>query len=86
MSPSLVMLLREFHFFTAAELEATGERGWNKPFGTPEEPMFFVVQQGSITFLKTGPYVINLLQANQPYAGSIEDNAKQLPRPEQKAA
>jgi hypothetical protein len=60
---SIVLLLREPHFFTEVELLAAGERGWDKCFDGKADPMYFVVQKETVTMLKAGGHVVQLLHA-----------------------
>jgi hypothetical protein len=75
-SPSIVMLLREPHFFSAPELEKAGAKGWDKCFDGKEDPMYFITQSGSITFLKAGKYGIHLIHADEPYLQSTPEVMK----------
>jgi hypothetical protein len=86
MLPSLVILQRVPHFFTSAELEQAGERGFGKSFDGKQNPMYFVVQESFVTFIKAGAHVINMMSAKQPYLDKPEEVARQLPRVEQKRA
>jgi len=86
MPDSLFLLLRQPHFFSLAEVQQAGERGWSKRFDGTEDPMCFVTQNGGVTFIKAGALVINLLQSGTPYLEDVEYVAKQLPREEQKRA
>jgi len=83
---ALILLLREPHHFSKSELEAAGEKGWRKPFGTKAEPMYFVVESCPVTMLKAGTYVLHMQQENQPYLEDVEVGARQLPQKEQKQA
>jgi hypothetical protein len=83
---SIVMLLRKPHFFSETELEQAGERGWGKRFDGKEDPMYFVSQTGTITFLKAGKYAVHLIHASRPYLDSTPEVMKQLPQPEQRQA
>jgi hypothetical protein len=85
-SHSLVLLLRKSRFISKAEVQKAAEAGWNKCFDGQEDPMYFVVQRGTITMIKAGIYVVHLVQADQPYLGDPEQVAQQLPRGEQKVA
>jgi hypothetical protein len=83
---SIVLLLREPHLFTEAELQAAGERGWGRRFDGKADPMYFVVQEQDVTMLKAGTHVVQLVQAAQPYLGEPEEISRRLPRREQKRA
>jgi hypothetical protein len=83
---ALVLLLRKPRFISKAEVERAAEAGWGKCFDGQEDPMYFVVQQGTITMIKAGIYAVHLVQANQPYLGDPQQVAMQLPREEQKVA
>jgi hypothetical protein len=84
--PSIVLLLRKPHFFTSAELERAGELGFGKSFDGKQDPMYFVVQESFVTFIKAGADIINMAHSEQPYLGDPQEVARQLPRPEQKRA
>jgi hypothetical protein len=64
---SIVLLLRQFHYFTNDELMEAGSRGFGKSFDGVEDPMFFVVQKGPITLLKAGRYGMNVLHRRGAY-------------------
>ena len=83
---SIVLLLRQPHFFTIEEIQAAGERGWGKVFDGKADPMFFVTQQSWVTMIKAGSCLVNVLHAKQPYLDDREEVAKQLPRADQKKA
>jgi hypothetical protein len=83
---SIVLLLREPHFFIKAELVAAGESGWGKRFDGNADPMYFVVQKETVTMLKARAHVVQLLHADQPYLGDIRKASDRLPRREQKQA
>jgi hypothetical protein len=83
---SIVLLLQEFHFFTADELRAAGEVGWRKRFDGVEDPMYFVVQKGGVTMIKAGTFVFHVLHSPNPYLADVESVANQLPQPEQRKA
>lgn len=75
---SIVFLLREPHFFTREELMEAGSLGFGKPFGSTEEPMYFVVQQGPVTMVKAGPHGMHVLHQNSSYLEDKEETAKSL--------
>ena len=75
---SIVLLLREFHFFTADELREAGRIGWGKRFDGEEDSLFFVVQNGPVTLIKAGIHAIQVLNQNQPYLGDPDETAKTL--------
>jgi len=83
---SVVFLMRKFQFFQADELRAAGEKGWRKRFDGVEDPMYFVVQQGTVTMMKAGPFVLHILHSNKPYIDDPEFVATQLPQEEQRKA
>jgi hypothetical protein len=83
---SIVLLLREPHFFTEVELLAAGERGWDKCFDGKADPMYFVVQKETVTMLKAGGHVVQLLHAEQPYLGDKRKASDRLPRKEERLA
>jgi hypothetical protein len=86
MPDSMVLLLRQPHFFTLEELQQAGERSWSKRFDGTEDPMYFVMQNGRVTIIKAGTLAINLLHSPTPYLEDVEYVAKQLPRDEQRRA
>ena len=81
---SIVLLLRQPHIFAKIELQAAGERSWGKPFDGKADPMYFVVQKETVTMLKAGTHVVQLLHADQPYLGDRRQVSDRLPRKEQK--
>jgi hypothetical protein len=83
---SIVLLLREPHFFTEAELQAAGERGWGTPFDGKADPMYFVVQHSDVTMLKAGSYVVQLAHSAHPYLGEQQEISPRLPNGEQERA
>jgi hypothetical protein len=83
---SIVLLLREPHFFTSSELEAAGERGFDIKFDGKQDPMYFVSQTGPITFLKAGKHAMHFLHARTPYLEPKDQVARKLPREEQRIA
>lgn len=84
---SIVLLLREPHFFTSDEIEVAGKRGFGISFDGNEDPMYFVSQSGKITFIKAGKHVVHVIHAKTPYLDEPKvEVANQLPQPEQKEA
>lgn len=83
---SLVLLLRSPHVFSVEELEAAGEKGWGKAFGTDAEPMYYAVKFGEGAMLKAGGFLVSLQQVDAPYFEDEEAAVKGLPKREQKAA
>jgi hypothetical protein len=81
---SIVLLLKEQHVFSVEELQAAGQKAWGKRFDGTEDAMYFVVQNGGITMIKAGRYVVQLSHADQPYLGKPEEIARQLARREQR--
>lgn len=85
---SMVLLLRQPHFFTKDELSAAAARAWNRTFEDNEQSRHFIVQRGLVTFVKVGSHVLNILHANQPYLGDLDnaDLKEFLPEPERQNA
>jgi hypothetical protein len=70
---SIVLLLKQPHFFADEELRAAAEKAWNRTFEGGEESRHFIVQARGITFIKVGPHVLNILHAASPYFGPLDD-------------
>jgi hypothetical protein len=68
MMDSIVLLMRDAHAFTEAELRDGAERGWGKRFDGKEDPMYFVSRSDVLTVIKAGKYVVQLVQAKHPYS------------------
>lgn len=85
---SMVLLLRESHVFTKEELSAAATRAWNRTFEDSERSRHFVVQQGLVTFVKVGSHFLNILHANTPYFGHVDDGEFEnfLPEAERRLA
>jgi hypothetical protein len=83
---SIVLLLRESHFFTREEVMEAGRLGFGKAFDGKEDPMHFVVQDGHVTMLKAGTYIMHVLHQREPYLGDKDGVAKTLLLKRQKAA
>jgi hypothetical protein len=83
---SAVLLLRQPHFFTKIELQAAGQRAWGRRFDGEADPMYFVVQEETVTMMKAGTHVVQLVHAEQPYLGDVEKASRGLPRKEQREA
>ena len=83
---SIVLLLREWHFFTREELMEAGRLGFGKNFDGVEDPMYFVVQQNFVTMIKAGPHAMHVLHQRQPYLGDKEAVSKSLLLREQREA
>jgi hypothetical protein len=75
---SIVLLLREPHFFRREELMEAGCVGFGKRFDGEEDPMYFVVQDAPVTMMKAGIYAMHLQHHHQPYLGDKEAAAKTL--------
>jgi len=86
MPDSIVLLMRESHKFTKAELQSAGERGWGRKFDGLEDPMWFVFLSDVLTTLKAGKYLVQLVQFETTYSADLEFGAKNLPREEQRRA
>lgn len=83
---SIVLLLREWHFFTREELMEAGRLGFGKSFDGVEDPMYFVVQQSFVTMMKAGTHMMHVLHQRRPYLGDKETIAKSLLLREQREA
>jgi hypothetical protein len=83
---SMVLLLREPHFFRADELRAAAERAWGRSFAGGDGSMHSVAQSGPVTFLKAGPHLLNLFHYPKPYIDDPGENAEWLPQGIQKRA
>jgi hypothetical protein len=83
---SIVLLLRESHFFTREELMEGGRLGFGKNFDGVEDPMYFVVQQSFVTMIKAGPHAMHVVHQRQPYLGDKEAVSKSLMFREQREA
>lgn len=81
---SMVLLMREPYLMTEHILATAGERAFGVQFNA-DEPMHFV-QQGAITMMKVGPWLIHVIHSAEPYLGDVDEVASELPQPEQQAA
>jgi hypothetical protein len=84
----LVLLLREYHFFTQAELVRAAQSAWQRDFSGGEGSRHFVVQQKPVTLIKAGPHAMQVLHAPQPYLGELTevDLRTFLPEPDRRDA
>ena len=83
---SIVIMQRQAHRFTEGELQAAGERGWEKKFDGKDDPMYFVsADQAALTVVKAGPHVMRITSMPCRYADD-EYALSQLQQPEQKKA
>lgn len=84
----LVLLLREYHFFTQAEVMRAAQAAWQRDFSSGEGSRHFVVQQKLVTFIKAGPHVMHVLHAREPYLGELTeaDLRSFLPEPKRRDA
>jgi hypothetical protein len=84
----LVLLLREYHFFTQAELTRAAQSAWQRDFSGGEGSRHFVVQEKFATLIKAGPHALQVLHAPQPYLGELTevDLRTFLPEPERREA
>lgn len=64
---SMVLLLKQEHFFSDQELRGAAEKAWNRTFEDNEDSRHFIVQRGRVTFVKVGPHVLNILHRAAPY-------------------
>ncbi len=70
---SMVLLLRQPHFFTAAELRVAAEKAWRTSFaGESPNSMHYVVQPKGLTLLKAGPHLFSFPHHAEPYFGWAE--------------
>jgi len=84
---SVVIMQRKAHRFTEGELQAAGERGWEKKFDGKADPMYFVsADQAALTVVKAGPHVMRVTSFPCRYADDDEYALSQLSQPEQKKA
>jgi hypothetical protein len=84
---SIVIMQRKAHRFTEEELQAAGERGWERKFDGKEDPMYFVsADQAALTVVKAGPHVMRVTSLPCRYVEDDEYALSQLPQPEQKEA
>ena len=67
----MVLLLRESHFFDAAEIRVAAEKAWGTSFAEDENAQNYVVQSGHVVLLKTGPHLLNFLNHSEPYLVAI---------------
>jgi hypothetical protein len=84
----LVLLLREYHFFTQAELIRAAQSAWQRDFSGGEGSRHCVVQEKFVTLIKAGPHAMQVLHAPQPYLGELTevDLRTFLPEPERRDA
>ena len=84
---SMVLLLRQPHYFLEEELRRAAGAAWGISFAGGGESRHFVVQTGVMTMLKAGRHTLSFLHAPRPYLdddpGSI---AKRFPKPSQRQA
>lgn len=85
---SIVLLLRQPHFFTKDELSAAAARAWDRTFEDSDQSRHFIFQSGLVTFVKVGPHVLNILHADRLYFGGLDptDLKEFLPEPERQNA
>jgi hypothetical protein len=84
---AIVIMQRKAHRFTEEELQAAGERGWERKFDGKEDPMYFVsADQAALTVVKAGPHVMRVTSLPCRYVEDDEYALSQLPQPEQKRA
>jgi hypothetical protein len=68
----------------AEELQRAAERAWHISFaGEDRQSMDFVVQQGAVTFMKTGPHVLSFFRYPAPYIENHREQISWLPQPSQ---
>lgn len=85
---SIVMLLRQPHFFQKLELQQAASRAWQRDFasGHPESK-HFVTQEGHVTFVKAGLWAIHVIHYSQPFLPADGWTAtRMLPLEEQRGA
>lgn len=76
--PSIVLLLREAHVFTTAELRGAGEKGWGKSFDGVD-PAYTVTEEAGGTFLRAGGCVVEVTVGYGPFVANVEGVAGKLP-------
>jgi hypothetical protein len=82
----MTLLLREPHLFSAEELRLAAERAWHLSFDGEKESKHFVIQKGTVTFMKAGPHVLNFFHYPKPYIENHKENIDWLPQPRQREA
>jgi hypothetical protein len=83
---SMVLLLRQPHFFGKEELRLAAERAWHTSFAGGEGSMHAVAQAGNATLLKAGPHLLNFFFYPKPYIDNPRDNITWLPHVSQQRA
>jgi hypothetical protein len=83
---TMVLLLREPHFFRDGELRLAAERAWRISFAGGEGSMHAVAQSEHMTLLKAGPHLLSFFHYPKPYINNPKDNVKWLRRVSQQRA
>jgi hypothetical protein len=83
---SIVLLLREPHFFRADELRLAAEKAWGISFAGGAESMHCVAQSGTATLMKAGPYLLSFFYYPKPYIDNPKDKIDWLPQASQQQA
>ena len=83
---SIVLLLRDSVKLSGSDIQTAAEQGWGKSFDGQQDPMYFVVEKGTVLMLKAGQHIVQILQASGAYLDDLQGVAKQLPQEEQRRA
>jgi hypothetical protein len=71
---SLVLLLREPHFWRKEELRSAAEEAWRISFAGGEGSVHCVAQKENVTLLKAGPHLLSFFNYGSPYVESPKEN------------
>ena len=83
---SIILLLRQPHFFATDELRAAAEKAWGITFTEEEHAENIITQSGKLTLLKVGPHLLNFFHYRRPYVDNPKVNVGWLPKEEQRQA
>lgn len=83
---SMVLLLRQPHFFGKEELRLAAERAWHTSFAGGKDSMHAMAQSGNATLLKAGPHLLNFFYYPQPYIDNPRATITWLPHVSQQTA
>ncbi len=83
---SMVLLLRNPHFFGADEVRLAAERAWHVSFAGGKGSMHAVAQSGDAMLLKAGPHLLNFFNYPKPYIDDPKSNLTWLPELSQQRA
>ena len=84
--PSIVLLLREAHVFSAEELRAAGEKGWERRFDGVEDPAYAVDEAEGKMMLRAGGCVVQVVEGYGPYVAKMVEAETKLPEERQRRA